>query len=140
MGWMPTKSQIVAEFIDKVLSQGEIDATGDYFWEDVVELEPFPGQGPGLEGLKDLLRMLRNAFPDMYWMVQEQMEDGDKVMTRFIWTGTHQGDFMGVPPSGNHASVWGMVIDRFEGDKIKDTRIIMDVMGLMMQIGAIPAP
>lgn len=137
---MPTKSQIVADFIDKVLSQGQIDAAGDYFWDDVVELEPFPGQGPGLEGLKDLLRMLRSSFPDMRWTVEEQMEDGDKVMTRFIWTGTHNGDFMGVPASGKKVSVWGMVIDRFEGEKIKDTRIIMDTLSLMMQIGAIPAP
>lgn len=137
---MPTKSQIVAEFIDKVLSQGEIEATGNYFWDDVVELEPFPGQGPGLEGLKDVLRMLRSGFADMVWKVQEQIEAGDKVVTRFIWTGTHDGNFMGVPASGNKVSVWGMVIDRFEGDKIRDTRIIMDSLGLMMQIGAIPAP
>jgi len=137
---MTTKSQIVAEFIGKVLSGGEIDATGDYFWEDVVELEPFPGQGPGVEGLKGVLRMLRAAFPDMHWSIEEQIEADEKVLTRFIWTGTHEGAFMGVPASGNKVSVWGMVIDRFDGEKIRETRIIMDTLGLMMQIGAIPSP
>ena len=137
---MSTKSQIVAEFIDRVLSQGQIEATGDYFWDDMVELEPFPGQGPGIEGLKDVLRMFRSSFSDMHWTIQEQLEEGDRVMTRFIWTGTHDGTIMGIPASGKKVSVWGVVIDRFDGEKIRETRIIMDVLGLMMQIGAIPSP
>jgi steroid delta-isomerase-like uncharacterized protein len=137
---MSNKSQIVADFIDKVLNGDQIDATGDYFWEDMVEQAPFPGQGQGVEGLKDVLRMIKAGFPDIHWNVEEQIEEGDKVVTRFIWTGTHNGDFMGVPASGNKVSVWGIAIDRFDGDKIRDTRIIMDTLGLMMQIGAIPAP
>ena len=131
---------MIAEFIEKVLNEDQIDSTGDYFWEDMVELAPFPGQGPGVEGLKDVLRMLRTAFPDIHWTVEEQVEEGDKVVTRFTWTGTHGGLFMGIPASGRKVSVWGMVIDRFDGEKVRDTRIIMDALGLMMQIGAIPTP
>lgn len=131
---------MIAEFIEKVLNEDQIDATSDYFWEDMVEQAPFPGQGPGVEGLKDVLRMLRAAFPDIHWTVEEQVEEGDKVVTRFTWTGTHDGPFMGVPAGGRKVSVWGMVIDRFDGEKVRDTRIIMDALGLMMQIGAIPAP
>ena len=137
---MAGKSRIVAEFIEKVLNGDAIDATGDYFWEDMVEQVPFPGQGPGVEGLKDVLRMIRGGFPDIHWMVEEQVEEGDKVVTRFNWTGTHEGPFMGAPASGRKVSVWGVVIDRFDGEKIRDTRIIMDALGLMMQIGAIPGP
>jgi steroid delta-isomerase-like uncharacterized protein len=137
---MPQLSLIVTEFIDKVLNADQIDATGDYFWEDMAEQAPFPGQGPGVEGLKDVLRMIRAGFPDIHWTVEEQVEEGDKVVTRFTWTGTHEGFFLGVPASGRKVSVWGIVIDRFDGNKVRDTRIIMDTLGLMMQIGAIPPP
>lgn len=54
----------IREFIDRVLTAGEIDATGDYFHPEVVEEVPFPGQGPGLQGLKETLIRIRHAFPD----------------------------------------------------------------------------
>lgn len=133
-------SGAVREFIEQVLNQGKVDATGQFFAEDMVERVPFPGQGPGLQGLKDVIHGMRAAFPDMHWNVEEQISEGDRVMTRFEWTGTHQGNFLGVPASGRPVKVWGVVIDRFQNDRITDTRIIMDVLGLMMQIGAIPAP
>lgn len=137
---MQSKSSIVLSFVEEVLNQGNIDSTGRFFWEDMVEQVPFPGQGPGLEGLKEVLRGMRAGFPDMQWTVEEQISEGDKVMTRFEWTGTHRGEFLGVPATGRPVRVWGTVIDRFEGDKIKDTRLIMDALGLMMQLGVFPPP
>ena len=101
---------------------------------------PLPGQGPGLGGLRDVLRGMRAAFPDMHWTVEEQIAEGDKVATRFEWTGTHRGEFLGVPATGRAVKVWGVVIDRLEGGKIKDTRIIMDSLGLMTQLGVFPPP
>ena len=105
-----------------------------------MEQVPLPGQGPGLGGLKDVLRGMRAAFPDMHWTVEEQIAEGDKVATRFEWTGTHRGEFLGVPATGRAVKVWGVVIDRLEGGKIKDTRIIMDSLGLMLQLGVFPPP
>lgn len=128
---------MVRRFIEKVLNQGEIESSGEFFWEDMVEQVPLPGQGPGLAGLKDVLRGFRTAFPDMHWTVEEQIAEGDKVLTRFEWTGTQRGTFLGVPATGKPVKVWGMVMDRFEGGKIKDTRILMDTLGLMMQLGAV---
>ncbi len=135
---MQSNSNIVRSFVEEVLSQGKIDAAGQFFWEDMVEHVPLPGQGPGLAGLKDVLRGMRAAFPDMHWTVEEQIAEGDKVMTRFEWTGTHKAEFFGVPATGRPVRVWGVVIDRLEAGKIKDTRIIMDALGLMMQLGAFP--
>ncbi len=137
---MATNSERVRRFIDDVLSGGDIDAAGQYFWPDMVEHVPFPGQGPGLDGLKDVVRGLRTAFPDMHWTTHEQIAEGDKVLTRFEWTGTHRGPFLGVPATQRAVAVWGMVIDRFDGDKIRDTRIIMDTLGLMIQLGVVPPP
>jgi steroid delta-isomerase-like uncharacterized protein len=137
---MKQPSTVVTDFIEEVLNRGRIDASGDYFWEDVVEQVPFPGQGPGLEGLKQVLHGLRAAFPDMHWDVEEQLSDGDRVLTRFEWTGTHRGPFLGVPATGRPVRVWGMVIDRVLDGKIKDTRILMDTLGLLIQLGAVPPP
>src|SRR5262245_30505633 len=135
---MKSKSAIVGQFIEKVLNGGDIDASGEYFWEDMVEEMPLPGQGPGLAGLKEALRGMRAAFPDMKWVVEEQIESGDKVVSRFTWSGTHRATFFGVPATGRRVTVWGLVIDQFKGDKIKSTRIIMDALGLMAQLGVFP--
>lgn len=128
----------IAAFLDRVLSSGEIAATGEYFHDDIVEEIPFPGQGPGLTGLMETLAGLRTAFPDMRWRVEEQIAEDSRVLTRFVWEGTHRGDFLGIPPTHRAVSVWGMVIDQFEGPKVKSTRILMDTLGLMQQLGTLP--
>lgn len=137
---MQSNSRVVRQFIEEVLNRGDVDAAGKFFRDDMVEQVPFPGQGPGVEGLKDALRGLRAAFPDMHWTIQEQIAEGEKVVSRFEWTGTHRGTFLGVPATDRSVTVWGMVIDRLEGGKIKDTRIIMDTLGLMMQLGVVQPP
>ena len=131
---------IVRRFVDEVITQGDIDSAAEFVCEDVVEQVPFPGQGPGLEGLKDVLRGMRAAFPDLIFSIHEQIAEGDKVASRFEWTGTHKGTFLGVPATGRPVRVWGIVIDRLQAGRIQETRIIMDIFGLMMQLGAIPPP
>jgi steroid delta-isomerase-like uncharacterized protein len=129
---------IIRRFADEVITQGKIDSAAQYVWEDVVEQVPLPGQGPGLDGLKDILRAMRAGFPDIIFSIQEQITEGDKVASRFEWSGTHKGEFLGVPATDRPVKVWGVVIDRLENGRIKDTRIIMDTLGLMAQLGALP--
>jgi steroid delta-isomerase-like uncharacterized protein len=129
----------ISEFIDRVLTAGEVDATGDYFHSDMVEEVPFPGQGPGLDGLKETLIRIRRAFPDSQWKVEEQIAEDNKVLTRFLWSGTHQGEFLGIPGTNRAIRVWGMVIDRFEDRKVKSTRILLDTLSMMQQLGVLPA-
>jgi predicted ester cyclase len=83
---------------------------------------------------------MRAGFPDIVFSIQEQITEGDKVASRFEWTGTHKGEFLGIPARGRPVRVWGVVIDRLENGRIKDTRIIMDTLGLMTQLGALPTP
>lgn len=137
---MRDNAAIVRQFIDETLNQGDIEGAARFVWEDVVEQVPFPGQGPGLQGLKDVLRGMRAAFPDLHWSVEEQLTDGDRVLTRFEWTGTHWGPFLGVPATGRPVKVWGMVIDRVLDGRIKETRILMDTLGLMIQLGVVALP
>lgn len=137
---MQDNSAIVRDFVEETINQGRIDSAEQFVWEDVVEQVPFPGQGPGVEGLKDVLRGFRAGFPDIHFAIEEQIAEGDKVLSRFEWTGTHRGEFLGVPATGRPVKVWGMVVDRLVDGRIKETRIIMDALGLMMQLGAIPPP
>ena len=137
---MQDNGSIVRRFVEETINQGQIDSAAQFVWEDVVEQVPFPGQGPGIEGLKDVLRGFRAGFPDIHFAIEEQIAEGDKVLSRFEWTGTHRGEFLGVPATGRPVKVWGMVVDRLVDGRIKETRIIMDALGLMMQLGAIPPP
>ena len=129
----------IRAFLDRVLTAGEINPTSDYFHSDVVEEVPLPGQGPGLEGLKETLTHLRRAFPDSHWRVEEQIAEDNNVLTRFLWSGTHQGEFLGIPATNRAIQVWGMVIDRFVDRKVKATRILLDTWSLMQQLGVVPA-
>ena len=131
---------IVRRFAEEVITQGQIERAAEFAWDDVVEQVPFPGQGPGLEGLKDVLRGMRAAFPDLVFSIVEQVAEGEKVVSRFEWTGTHKGPFLGVAATGRPVRVWGIVIDRLLAGRIKETRIIMDIFGLMMQMGALAPP
>jgi steroid delta-isomerase-like uncharacterized protein len=136
----PDNATIVRRFVDEVITQGNIEAAAQYVWEDVVEQVPLPGQGPGLDGLKDILRAMRVGFPDIVFSIQEQVAEHDKVASRFDWTGTHRGVFLGIPATGRTVRVWGMVIDRLQDGRIKDTRILMDTFGLLSQLGVLPSP
>ena len=131
---------IVRSFVDEVITRGNIEAAAQYVWEDVVEQVPLPGQGPGLDGLKDIIRAMRAGFPDIVFSIQEQIAEHDKVASRFEWTGTHHGTFLGIPSTGRQVRVWGIVFDRLEDGRINDTRIIMDSLGMMAQLGVLPPP
>lgn len=91
-------ADIVRRFTEKVITEGLIDSAADFVWEDVVEQVPLPGQGPGLEGLKHILRVMRSAFPDLDFSVKEQVAEGDKVASRFEWTGTQKGSLWAFLP------------------------------------------
>jgi steroid delta-isomerase-like uncharacterized protein len=66
--------------------------------------------------------------------------EGEKVVTRFHWTGTHRDTFLGIPATGKSVAVTGVVIDRLEAGKMADSRMLMDTLGLMQQLGVLPAP
>ena len=129
---------VVARFLEEVINQGRLEQANEIVAEDFIELDPLPGQRQGREGLKEVIGMLREAFPDMHWVVDEMIAEGEKVVTRFTWTGTQQGTFMGIPATGRSVAVKGVVIDRIIGGMMTDSRILMDTMGMMQQLGAIP--
>ena len=130
--------QVIRKFLDEVINQNRMERIGDLVVEDFVELDPLAGQRQGREGLKEVLGMMRAAFPDMHWVVEEMVAEEDKVVTRFTWTGTHRGTFLGVPATGKSVKVKGVVIDQLEGGKMSYSRILMDSLGMMRQLGVVP--
>jgi predicted ester cyclase len=116
---MQDNATIVRRFADEAITRGDIDSAGQFVLEDVVEQVPFPGQGTGLEGLKDVLCGMRAVFPYLIFSIQEQVSESEKVASRFEWTGKRQGTFLGVSATGRFVRVWGIGIDRLEEGRIK---------------------
>ena len=107
--------------------------------DDYVELDPFPGQAPGRDGLRAFLETeMFPAFPYQQWVTEEQVTEGEKVVSRFTFYGTHQGNFMGIPATGRRIAVKGVVIDRVVDGKWKDSRILMDNLAMLQQLGVLP--
>jgi steroid delta-isomerase-like uncharacterized protein len=129
----------IRKFLEEVINQNRMDRANDLVVEDFVELDPLPGQRQGREGLKEVLSAMRAAFPDMHWVVQEMVAEGDRVVTRFSWTGTHRGAFLGVPATGRKVDVNGVVMDELVGGKMSRSRILMDSLGMMQQLGVVPS-
>lgn len=125
----------MSNFIEEVINKKNLDAVDDLVAADFIEHLPFPGQGPGREGLKFAINAMLTGFPDMNWTVQEQIAEGETVATRFTWTGTHDGAFMGIPPTSKKVEVWGVVIDVVRDGLFAESRIIMDTVGLLQQVG-----
>jgi steroid delta-isomerase-like uncharacterized protein len=135
-----TNKEVILAFLEDVLNQGRVARADDLVQENFVELDPLPGQAQGREGLKAIVLFLRVSFPDMHWTAKEMVAEGEKVVTRFVWTGTHRGPFLGIPATGRPVEVKGVVIDRLENGKMAESRILMDTLSLMQQLGVIPAP
>jgi steroid delta-isomerase-like uncharacterized protein len=100
----------------------------------------FLGQQQGREGLKEVIRAFRTGFPDIHWVIEQMVAEGDKVFSRFTWYGTRRGEFLGVPATGRQVSVKGMVVDRVVAGKMAESRLLMDGLSMMRQLGVIPAP
>ena len=98
-----------------------------------------PTPAPGAEGLKQLIGAFRSGFPDFKVDLEQVLADGDRVITQGVWTGTHQGEFMGIPATGKPISVGYIDIWRFVDGKAVENWVQMDMVGMMQQLGVAPA-
>ncbi len=137
---MSANSELLDRFVEEVINQGRFEVADEIVALDFVELDPLPGQRQGREGLKEVIAMMRAGFPDIHWVTEETIAEGEKVVSRFTWTGTHKGTFLGIPATGKSVSVKGVVIDRVVGGKMTDSRILMDTLGMLQQLGVVPPP
>jgi steroid delta-isomerase-like uncharacterized protein len=123
------------------INAGDVDGFGDLVADDFIEREETPGFAPTKEGTLEFFRMIFMAFPDMRMEVEDVITEGEKAVARVTVTATHQGEFMGVPASGQAVHVGLIDIMRFDDrGLVCEHWGIMDMLSLMQQIGAVPAP
>jgi steroid delta-isomerase-like uncharacterized protein len=137
-----TNKTLSRRFFEEVFSKGKLAVADEIIVKDQVNSGPGnpPGLLPGLEGTKQLVTMYRNAFPDVHFTIDEQLAEGDKVMTRWTAHGTHQGELAGIPATGKSSTVTGVAVDRIVNGKIAESWGIFDEFGMMQQLGVIPTP
>jgi steroid delta-isomerase-like uncharacterized protein len=93
----------------------------------------------GVEGVKQLVQSWRTAFPDGQMEVHDLIAEGDRVVALLTWRGTHLGDFAGIAPTGKSVVVTSIGIDRIENGKITEGWGELDMLGMMQQLGVVPA-
>ena len=128
----------VRRFVDEVQSGGNIDAIDELCSPEFVNHSAPPGVPSNCEGVKQLTAMFRQAFPDSYFTVEDMVAEGDKVATRKTFHGTHQGEFMGIPPTGQQVSIGLIDIVRIAGGQVVEHWSMVDNLGMMQQLGVIP--
>lgn len=108
---------------------------------DAEQHNPFePSVPSGPEGEIRLIETYRSAFPDVSIEIEEILSEGDKAAVRYIATGTHEGEFMGIEPTGNEVEVVGFEIDRVADGEIVESWGLFDAFGLMEQLGVVELP
>jgi predicted ester cyclase len=94
----------------------------------------------GLEGFKQYQSVFYSAFPDNHATIDDLLVEGDKAVIRYTLTGTHKGEFMGIPPTNKNVTMWIIEVDRFAGGKIVEGWSRYDSLGIMLQLGAVSTP
>jgi steroid delta-isomerase-like uncharacterized protein len=128
--------------IEEVFSaKGNLDAADEIYAPNYISHQP-AGQDDirGLEALKELAAGIRQAFPDSETIIEDQIAEGDKVVTRFTSRGTHQGELWGIPATGRKVEVRSVSTNRIEGGKIVEHWTSVDRLGMMQQLGVIEQP
>jgi predicted ester cyclase len=131
-------TKAAARAVFEVWSTGELDRLDELVAPNVVHHDPYdPNADQGRDGMKRTIELNREAFPDMRLEVEDQIAEGDKVVTRWRGEMTNLGELGGAKPSGNRVTISGITIDRFENGKIVEAWRSMDTLGLLRAIGAL---
>lgn len=126
------------QFIEEVMNKKNVAAIDTFFDPHQVDHFALPGTPGGIEGVKQLIGMFLTAFPDLHVTVEDMIAEEDKMVSCVTMSGTQQGAFMGIPPTGKHFSITSIEISRMVGGKIVEHWAELNALGLMQQLGVIP--
>ena len=131
---------IARRYFEEVLG-GRSGVADEIIAEDIAFYGPNYWGQPirGLNEFKGFVSYLRSAFPDLHFTVEEEVVAGDRIVSRFMLYGTHQGEWMGIAPTGKQMALPGVDLFRVSGGKIAEVRVFYDTLGLMQQLGVMPA-
>lgn len=131
---------IVEQIVEELWNQGRIGVIDELYAPDYADRSSGlpPGISPDREGQKQFAQAFRGAFPDLIGTTEDLIAEGDKVVLRWSAQGTHEGDFMGIPPTGRRISISGTSVYRIAGGKVAEEWTQGDMLGLMTQLGVVP--
>lgn len=135
-----TNSAIVRRFFEVGPSQGDLAAADALLHPEFSLHTPLPTPGPGIEEMNNVITTCRAAFHGLHVTVDDIVADGEKVTARFTARGVHNGEFMGLPPTGRAITMTGIEIFRVQDGKIAELWGEANLMGLMQQLGILPVP
>ena len=124
----------------EAVNQGNLAALDELLAPTFVYHDPANPGIDSLEGYKQLLTRLRSAFPYLRFTIADLIGEADRVVARYQADGTHQGELFGLSPTGKQVVVTGVVMARGEGGKLVEGWVNWDTLGLLQQLGAVPAP
>jgi steroid delta-isomerase-like uncharacterized protein len=130
---------LVRRFFE-AFNAGDLDGVAAVFAPNAVVHNSGAPDPLNLEGFKQLAAVFLAAFPDGKHSIDDMIVEGDKVVTRITYRGSHTGDLMGIPPTGKQVTTSAMTIDQIANGNIVETWRLFDQMGMMQQLGVIPAP
>jgi len=132
--------QLVEDFIRELFTEGDLGAVDRYVDPGFVNHDPpFPGAPDGPEGMRQAAAMFRQAVPDWHSNVEQLVAESDIVVERFTARGMHRGALMGAQPTGREIALAGVNIFRIDGDRIVERWGRLDELGLLRQLGLLPA-
>ena len=132
---LEANKRLVQRFMDEVWNQMNPDAVDEFVAPDMID---HSGRGSGREAVKQTVRLFATAFPDWHTIIEDLITEGDRVVMRGVASGTHRGDFMGIPATGKHVTVPGIHIMRIADGKIAEHWAQGDYLGMMRQLGMLP--
>jgi predicted ester cyclase len=128
--------QVVRRFVDEYQSAGDEGSFAELLDPDVVDRSRPPGVAAGAEGVRQQFDAFRSAFPDFQATIHDQIAEGDKVVTRKVFRGTHEGELMGIAPTGRVVEIEVIDIVRVQEGRIVEHWNVVDRLGLLQQLGA----
>ena len=129
---------LIRNHYEATTHKGDAEAIEEQVAPDFIDHDAPPGTPRGSEGVKKHIAAVRSAFPDIRVTMEDMIAEGDKVAVRATWRGTHQGVYMGIPPTHRQFTFTGMVFWRIENGKIAERWANIDRLSFMQQLGAIP--
>jgi steroid delta-isomerase-like uncharacterized protein len=131
---------VVRRYYDEVLNQGHLSVLDDIAADDYVENDPFPGQGNGLADFKARVSTLLTAFSPCTFTIEDVVAEGDRVVVRWHSSGTHSGEFLGMPPTDREYTIAGIDIHRLADGRMVEHWHVVDQLSQLQQLGMIPSP
>lgn len=136
---MPQDTQSLIALFTEFWNTGKLELAAQLYSPDSERIDPNQQPARGIQGIANEVAIIHAGFPDFKIDITRTIADSDQIATEWTCSGTHHGEYQGVPPTGRRVSINGTTIQRTKGGLILDEHVYFDRLSLLQQLGAIPA-